>query len=271
MAMGFSAAVSLIGDRLGRAKTALYLRSISKVGADPIVVGRPFVSNGGIIEIGNAFCLSSRPAQSHLVTSGGARIAIGDRVSISYGAAISAWLEVRIGDDTRIGPFSIIMDSDFHIVGDRSAHAEPVPVRIGKRVTIGSRVTILPGSTIGEGARVEGGSVVSGDVPAGAIVGGVPARSLIKEAASPSNGGVDMPELVMRVLGLPAVPKATDGPAEIAQWDSLGALKLLLALEETFDIALGEGDLKSAKSIDRLSQIVAAAKKDKEQEIAAAG
>jgi UDP-2-acetamido-3-amino-2,3-dideoxy-glucuronate N-acetyltransferase len=50
------------------------------------------------------------------------------------------------------------------------------PTLIKKRASIGSNATILCGVTIGEGAMVGAGSVVTRDVPAGAVVAGVPAR-----------------------------------------------------------------------------------------------
>lgn len=51
-----------------------------------------------------------------------------------------------------------------------------VPTRIGRRASIGSNATILAGVTVGEAAIVGAGAVVTRDVPAGAIVTGVPAR-----------------------------------------------------------------------------------------------
>ena len=54
------------------------------------------------------------------------------------------------------------------------------PTLIKKRASIGSNATILCGVTVGEGAMVGAGSVVTHDVPAGAVVAGVPAR-IIRE------------------------------------------------------------------------------------------
>jgi acetyltransferase-like isoleucine patch superfamily enzyme len=51
-----------------------------------------------------------------------------------------------------------------------------VPTVVKKGASIGTSSTILCGVTIGEGAIVGAGSVVTKDVPAGAIVAGVPAR-----------------------------------------------------------------------------------------------
>ena len=49
-------------------------------------------------------------------------------------------------------------------------------IKIGNNVFLGANTTVLPGVTIGDNAVICAGSVVTKDVPAGAVVAGVPAR-----------------------------------------------------------------------------------------------
>ena len=52
------------------------------------------------------------------------------------------------------------------------------PINIGNDVWIGARAIVLDGVLIGDGAIIGAGSVVTKDVPAYAVVGGVPAKVL---------------------------------------------------------------------------------------------
>lgn len=56
------------------------------------------------------------------------------------------------------------------------------PVTIDDYVVIGTRVTILPGVHIGKGAVIASGAVVTEDVESYALVGGVPAKFIRKQA-----------------------------------------------------------------------------------------
>ena len=61
-----------------------------------------------------------------------------------------------------------------------------VPTLVKRGASIGTSATILCGVTIGEGAIVGAGSVVTRDVPAHAVVAGVPARVLRRESPVPA-------------------------------------------------------------------------------------
>jgi acetyltransferase-like isoleucine patch superfamily enzyme/acyl carrier protein len=256
----FPGAELLLGG-LRRARHGLWLRQVSQVGRGVVLDGRPFVQNQGFLSLGDGVFLASRPVQSHLVVGQGGRLEIGRGALIAYGAAISAQSEVQIGENTRVGPLVVIMDSDFHVAGDRDAHAEPKPIRLGSGVVIESRVTVLRGSSIGDGARVRSGSVVSGHVPAGVTVAGVPAGVWSEQAPATDGAELDVASVVMSALNLPAPPNPSDGPEQIAQWDSFGALKLLLALERAFQVTIREEQLKSAHSIGDLVEVIEAARR----------
>jgi Hexapeptide repeat of succinyl-transferase len=52
------------------------------------------------------------------------------------------------------------------------------PVVVGKRAYIGADALIMPGVSIGDDAVVAAGAVVTKDVPAGAVVAGIPASTI---------------------------------------------------------------------------------------------
>lgn len=62
---------------------------------------------------------------------------------------------------------------------------ELLEIVVERRASLGSGVVVLGGVRIGAGAMVGAGAVVTRDVPAGATVAGIPARTL---ARSPGSG-----------------------------------------------------------------------------------
>jgi UDP-2-acetamido-3-amino-2,3-dideoxy-glucuronate N-acetyltransferase len=67
-----------------------------------------------------------------------------------------------------------------------------IPTLVKSGASIGSSATILCGVTIGEDALIGAGSVVTRDVPAGAIVAGNPARVLRAAARQPERMGKEL-------------------------------------------------------------------------------
>jgi acetyltransferase-like isoleucine patch superfamily enzyme/acyl carrier protein len=234
------------------------LRRCDHVGRNPKLIGTPAVENLGAIAIGDDFQLASEPVPSHLVTGPSGTIDIGHGVAIAHGAAIASHARISIGDGASIGAFALIMDTDFHEVGDRSVAPESKPIVIGARARIGGRVTILRGAVIGAGAIVMSGSVVSGEVPAGARVAGVPARSITSGAGARTDGTIveRVSSVVARTFGLAEPPGESTRPDMIEGWDSLGTLNLLLSLEDEFDVRLEPEHFLSVKRVSDLLVIV---------------
>ncbi|MCD1293627.1 acyltransferase [Methanocella sp. CWC-04] len=100
-------------------------------------------------------------------------IKAGNHVSMALEATVDVFFPelIEIGDNSVIGYNATILAHEYMIDRYRTGN-----VVIGKNVLIGANSTILPGIIIGDGAIVSAGSLVNKDVPAGAFVGGVPAR-----------------------------------------------------------------------------------------------
>ena len=238
-------------------RPATAIRGADSVGARPRLAGTPSVQSAGTIVIGDDFSLSSLPVVSHLVTAVGGRIQIGARVTIAHGAAITARELVRIDDDVYLGPFAMIMDTDFHEAGNHGSAGQSSPIVIEASAVVGARVTILRGAMIGAGARIAAGSVVAGRIPPGASVGGNPARppdTAISAIDAPNADRVS--DVIRRTLGLATAPALGDGPSTLPQWDSLGGLNLVLSLEEAFGVTLDPAELYRIQTVADFVDVV---------------
>lgn len=108
-------------------------------------------------------------------------VELGDDVDLAYGVSLTGRAPIRIGDRTLVGYGSRLISSN-HVIPEHgdifSAGHEHAPVVVGRDVWIGANAVVLPGVTIGDDSVVAAGAVVTKDVPAGVIVGGVPARRI---------------------------------------------------------------------------------------------
>jgi len=110
---------------------------------------------------------------------------IGERSRINRDCCLDARGGLWIGRDVSVSPGVTILTAE-HPPDDEEFRVETGPVRIEDHVFIGTRAIILPGVTVGAGAMVAAGSVVTRDVPALSIVGGVPARPIGRRKRMPS-------------------------------------------------------------------------------------
>ena len=105
----------------------------------------------------------------------GSHLILGKESFINSNCKIRCFKEISIGENCAISHDFTVMDSDAHeLDGNRSTN----PIHIGNHVWIGTRVTILNGVTVGDGAVIAAGALVTKNVPAGSLVGGVPAKVL---------------------------------------------------------------------------------------------
>lgn len=190
--------------------------------------------------------LISHPVRSHFVCAGGATLTIGDDVRIGHGAAIAAFERVEIGAGTCIGPFVIIMDTNFHgAPGDQSVQHECRPVIVGRNCRIGSRVTITRGATIGDGARILAGSVITSSISAGVCAGGARARELgpAADVCGWDSPPALMPFLLMDALGETATVGRDVVPDRIAEFTAPRRARFFASIRDHFGVTLDQDDV----------------------------
>ena len=108
------------------------------------------------------------------------RLRTGESVFINAGCFIDLADNVTIGRRVALAQEVMILTASHQLGPAHRRHGAQrhAPVTIGDGAWIGARSVILPGVTVGAGAVVAAGAVVTRDVPANTMVGGVPARVL---------------------------------------------------------------------------------------------
>jgi len=164
------------GARL-RSGTVLY---------DGTTIGRGLQTGHGVViregcDIGDDVSI-----WSNSVVDYGCRI--GDRVKIHCNCYVAQYSE--LDDGVFLAP-GVTIANDLYPGDERSAQLMAGP-RIGAAAQIGVNVTILPYVRIGAGALIGAGSVVTRDIPAGAVAFGNPA--VVRRAVA------DLPPIDARVV-----------------------------------------------------------------------
>lgn len=109
-------------------------------------------------------------------TDCGKNITVGKNVFINSGCSFQDQGGITIMDGALIGHNAVLATLNHEFAPEKRAGMIPKPIVIGKNVWIGSNVTVLGGVTIGDNAIVAAGAVVTKDVAADTVVGGVPAK-----------------------------------------------------------------------------------------------
>ncbi len=107
-------------------------------------------------------------------------VSIGAKTVMGQECTISAFQHVSIGRECVIADRVMMIDFDHGMAEvDRPIRLQGIykrDVRVGNNVWIGYGACILRGVTVGDNAVIGTNAVVTRDVPANAVVGGVPAR-----------------------------------------------------------------------------------------------
>jgi acetyltransferase-like isoleucine patch superfamily enzyme len=111
-------------------------------------------------------------------TNFGRFITIGKRAFINHACSFLDMGGITIEDDVLIGPKVNLITENHPLDPTERRSLICKPIVIKRNAWIGAAATILPGVTIGENAVVAAGAVVSKDVPANTVVGGIPARHI---------------------------------------------------------------------------------------------
>lgn len=160
----------------------LKINKTNHFGKNSIIFGREFMSFGGNNAFGHDFMISTWKIDGNKAP----QIVIGDRCDFGYYNHITCCNKIIIGNGVLTGMHVIISDNNHGMIDVRETTIRPIErpltskgeVIIGNNVWIGDKVSILAGVHIGDGAIIAANAVVTKDVPAKTVVGGVPAKVL---------------------------------------------------------------------------------------------
>ncbi len=109
-------------------------------------------------------------------------VEIGAKTVLGQECTISAYRRVRIGEQCVVADRAMFIDFDHGVVEvERPIRQQGIykrDVEVGSNVWIGYGACVLRGVRVGDNSVIGTSSVVTRDVPANAVVGGVPAQLL---------------------------------------------------------------------------------------------
>lgn len=111
-------------------------------------------------------------------TNFGMFTSIGKNVFINHACSFLDMGGITIEDNVLLGPRVNLVTENHPLDPDDRRALITKPITIKRNAWIGAGATILPGVTVGENAVVAAGAVVSKNVPANTVVGGIPAKHI---------------------------------------------------------------------------------------------
>ena len=177
--------IKFIYRKIYSASVAKYVKS---AGNNTIVFPDAWIKGGEYIEFGDNFYARSglrlEAWDRYLENRYFPNIKIGNNVSLGENCHIGAINSIEIGDNVMMGSKIYITDHQHGKTDYEELQKVPIErelysksgVKIGDNVWIGDGAVIMPGITVGENSVIGANAVVTKDVPAFSVVGGVPAK-----------------------------------------------------------------------------------------------
>jgi acetyltransferase-like isoleucine patch superfamily enzyme len=149
-------------------------------------------------------------------------VEIGQKTVLGQECTITAFQHIRIGEQCVIADKAMFIDFDHGVVEvERPIRLQGIykrDVEVGSNVWIGYGACILRGVRVGDNAVIGTNSVVTKDVPANAVVGGIPAR-ILRMREAPANlrwpRPVEPDPAATTTLQPPAPDELVEGAEEI--------------------------------------------------------
>jgi acyl carrier protein/carbonic anhydrase/acetyltransferase-like protein (isoleucine patch superfamily) len=224
-------------------RTRVALAGATRVGADVRVLGWPSIASDGELIVERGVVLVASPSPIELLVASGARLVIGEGSVLESGATLRAQRQVVVGRGVRIGAGCVIDDEGSDAGG----------IEIGDDAWLEDGALVLGGARVAARARMTRGAALD-------------ARRAIPidraaDAADRSPQSADdahVRQIVARVLpGALGVSSDTDLRC-IAGWDSLAALRVLIALEKEFRVNLPHDLFATARTLQSVVPLLAA-------------
>ncbi|MGA4670196.1 acyltransferase [Propionibacteriaceae bacterium Y1923] len=161
--------------RRSQAWMVVLRRAFAHIGRGTVIVNPMTLSGVSRIRIGAQTIIRDG---AWLATEGEtSSLSIGDNNYIGHRCHLHSIDPVSIGSGCVFADNVLVTSTD-HERGNRHGVTGTGPVVIGDGVFLGQNVVVLGGVTIGDGATVAANAVVTKDVAANTVVGGIPARQI---------------------------------------------------------------------------------------------